>query len=141
MYANSLTGQNGNFFWYPNTASSQPGLKNKYILSVDNDGHLQLASNLPPYSDKFDAYVNTASSGSLWLQFATKASVDSSISGGSPFSRIKACVDSVTGELHLAAAGRTQILYCGVQLWLSNNMGADRGACTQMFPLIVPEPA
>jgi hypothetical protein len=101
-----------------------------------------LAYNVPPYNYIYYPFVQTGSTGSLWPQVEPSTNLNNAIANGAAVSKIKACVDSVTGELHLDAAGRTQILYCGVQLWMSNNLGADinRGGCTQMFPITVPEP-
>jgi hypothetical protein len=55
--------------------------------------------------------------------------------------RVRGCVNSVTGELTIEAAGRTNILYCGAQLWISAGAGEDinRGSpCVPMYPKIVP---
>jgi len=66
-------------------------------------------------------------------------SLTSGVNSGS-ISLIKACVNSLTGELTMNAGGRTQMLICGGQLWMSETLGSDinRGGCTQMFPTIVP---
>jgi hypothetical protein len=67
------------------------------------------------------------------------AQVKSQVSLGT-FSYLKGCVNPLTGELTVTAGGRTQMMNCGAQLWMSNNLGVDvnRGGCTQMFPTIQP---
>lgn len=142
MYANTPDYVNGAVIWNANTAATAPTLKNRYIWAIDSAGYLYMAYQTPPYNYIDYAYVNTATSGSVWPQVARQTVVENSIANGASVSKIKACVDSVTGELHLNAAGRTQILWCGAQMWMSNTLGSDinRGECTQMFPTIVPEP-
>jgi hypothetical protein len=56
------------------------------------------------------------------------------------YAYLKGCVDPLTGELTVNAGGRTQMMNCGSQLWMSNTLGVgvNRGGCTQMFPTLQP---
>jgi len=101
---------------------------------------LNLAYNVPPYSFKYYAYMSTASSGSNWPQVNTEAAVRAQVNNGAAIAFVKGCVDSITGELKLDAAGRKNILWCGSQMWMSFTMGEDinRGVCNLMKPIIAP---
>ncbi|KAM7185108.1 hypothetical protein V8F33_012617 [Rhypophila sp. PSN 637] len=138
IYANLLNGLTGSITWQAASGSSAASVQNKYIWSLDEEGRLNVAYNVPPYTYKYYAYMSTASPGSNWPQVNTEASVSSQVNGGAPVTYITGCVDSVTGELTLNAAGRTQMMYCGQQLWMSSNLGTDvnRGVCVQMFPKV-----
>jgi hypothetical protein len=141
IYANLLNGLTGGVNWQQASTSTSAAVQNKFIWALDSNGYLGLAYNVPPYSYKYAVYMSTGTPGSNWPQIGTQASVDSSVNNGAPVTKIKGCVNSVTGELTLEAAGRTNILYCGVQLWMSAGAGEDvnRGApCVKMFPKIVP---
>ncbi|OIW31528.1 hypothetical protein CONLIGDRAFT_629205 [Coniochaeta ligniaria NRRL 30616] len=139
IYANLLNGLTGGVTWNALSASTAASVQNKYIWTIDANGHLGLAYNVPPYTYQYVVYMSTASSGSNWPQLGTQASVAASVAAGAAVTYVNACVDSITGELKLDAAGRTQIMYCGQQLWMSSTLGSDvnRGTCVQMFPTIV----
>ncbi|KAK4231506.1 hypothetical protein QBC38DRAFT_224482 [Podospora fimiseda] len=59
--------------------------------------------------------------------------------GNGQIQMVKACVNSITHELTLEAAGRRNIMWCGNQLWLSYGDGSEinRGTCVQFFPKAV----
>lgn len=139
IYANLLNGLTGGLTWNLASTSTSTSVQNKYIWAIDAAGHLGLAYNVPPYSYKYTVYMSTASSGSNWPQVNTKTAVDAQVAAGAAVTYVNACVDGLTGELKLNAAGRTQILWCGQQLWMSNTLGSDinRGTCVQMFPTVV----
>jgi hypothetical protein len=126
--------------WSGASTSTSPSVQNKYIWALDSQSRLYLAYNVPPYTYTYYAYMVNSGSGSNWPQVGTQSSVASQIAAGGLVSYITGCVNSLTGQLELNAAGRTQILWCGQQLWMSNNLGSDinRGVCEQMFPTIVP---
>ncbi|KAM7220282.1 hypothetical protein V8F06_004248 [Rhypophila decipiens] len=138
IYANLLNGLTGGITWQAALSSTSASVQNKYIWTLDEEGRLNVAYNVPPYTYKYYAYMSTASSGSNWPQVNTEASVRSQVNAGQAVTYITGCVDSVTGELTLNAAGRTQIMWCGQQLWMSSNLGTDinRGVCVQMFPKV-----
>ncbi|KAK4215481.1 hypothetical protein QBC37DRAFT_458698 [Rhypophila decipiens] len=138
IYANLLNGLTGGITWQAASSSTSASFQNKYIWALDEEGRLNVAYNVPPYTYKYYAYMSTASSGSNWPQVNTETSVRSQVNAGQAVTYITGCVDSVTGELTLNAAGRTQILWCGQQLWMSSNLGTDinRGVCVQMFPKV-----
>ncbi|KAK3898757.1 hypothetical protein C8A05DRAFT_37646 [Staphylotrichum tortipilum] len=139
FYANMLNALSGGLNWTPGTTSTSPSAKNKYIFKIDADGYLALGLNLPPYTFDYIVYMSTASAtGSNWPQVGTRASVENSIALGGKVTKLKGCVNSVTGELTLDAAGRTNILYCGAQVWMSFGAGEDinRGTCVKMFPKV-----
>ncbi|KAK1833516.1 hypothetical protein QBC39DRAFT_346218 [Podospora conica] len=140
MYANLMTGLTGGLTWQPASASTAASVQNKFIWALDSQGYLNLAYNVPPYTYKYYAYMSTSSSGSNWPQVNTEASVRASVNAGAA-TMIKGCVDSITGELHLDAAGRKNILWCGNQLWMSYGLGEDinRGTCNLMKPIIAPQ--
>jgi len=134
---NCLSGSLG---WNYAPTSTLPRIRNEFIFKIDDDGYLVLAYNIPPYSYNYAVYVSTRSdTGSNWPQVGVKASIDANIANGIKVARVKGCVNSVTGELTLDAAGRTNILFCGWQAWMSFGAGDDvnRGAaCVKMFPKV-----
>ncbi|KAK3326050.1 hypothetical protein B0H66DRAFT_616880 [Apodospora peruviana] len=139
IYANLLNGLTGGLTWNAASASTAAAVQNKYIWALDAAGRLNVAYNVPPYTYKYYAYMSTATQGSNWPQVNTEASVASQVNSGAAVTYLVGCVDSVTGELTLNAAGRTHILYCGSQLWMSyTSTGEDsgRGTCTEMFPRV-----
>ncbi|KAK3935089.1 hypothetical protein QBC46DRAFT_58518 [Diplogelasinospora grovesii] len=130
----------GTLLWTSASTSTSTAVQQKYIWSIDANGYLYLANKVSPWTYTFYAYVSTAASGSSELAFvASYTTISNTIAAGGAVSFIQACVDSNTGEITMNAAGRTQILYCGVQLWMSSNGGSDinRGGCTEMFPTAV----
>ncbi|KAG7291304.1 hypothetical protein NEMBOFW57_001317 [Staphylotrichum longicolle] len=138
MYASLVNGITGGITWQQASSSTAAAIQNKYIWGLDSNGYLTVAYNIPPYTYKYYAYMSTGAPGSNWPQIGTEASVTNSINAGAKMTRIKGCVNSVTGELTLDAAGRTNILYCGQQLWMSAGAGEDinRGTCIKMFPKV-----
>ncbi|GAB1314511.1 hypothetical protein MFIFM68171_04721 [Madurella fahalii] len=139
IYANMLNGLTGGVIWQAGTSSTSASVRNKYVWGVDSEGYLKVANPIPPYSYEYVAYFTTTMSGSRWLQVNTRQSVENAIANGGSISKVKACADSVTGELMLDAAGRKNILWCGSQLWMSAGDGSDinRGECSQIFPKAV----
>ncbi|KAK4129916.1 hypothetical protein BT67DRAFT_446204 [Trichocladium antarcticum] len=140
IYANLLNGLTGGITWQAASTSTAASAQNKYIWAINSFGYLVLANNVPPYSYQYAAYTSTSAGGSNWPQVNTEASVASQILNGAKIARIKGCINSITGELTLDAAGRTNILWCGQQLWMSYGGGEDinRGVCTKMYPKAVP---
>jgi hypothetical protein len=139
IYANMLNALSGGMTWNTLSTSGSASIQNKYIWALDSDGYLGLAYNIPPYTYKYSAYMSTASSGSNWPQLNTAQAVNAAVSNGGAVTKIRGCVNSLTGELTLDAAGRTNILFCGQQLWMSAGDGADvnRGApCVKMTPMV-----
>jgi hypothetical protein len=139
IYANMLNGLHGGITWNTLFTSGAAAIQNRYIWALDSDGYLGLAYNIPPYTTKYTAYMSTASPGSNWPQVNTAQAVNAQVANGAPTTKIRGCVNSVTGELTLDAAGRTNILFCGQQLWMSAGDGADinRGApCVKMTPIV-----
>ncbi|CAP65083.1 uncharacterized protein PODANS_5_6710 [Podospora anserina S mat+] len=139
IYANLLNGLTGGISWQGPSSSTAASVQNKYIWSIDQNGYLGLAYNVPPYTYSYTAYMSTASPGSNWPQVNTASSVDAQIAGGAAISKIKGCINSLTGELTLSVAGRKNILWCGQQMWMSAGLGEDinRGTCIQMFPKVI----
>ncbi|KAM7198737.1 hypothetical protein V8F20_006052 [Naviculisporaceae sp. PSN 640] len=139
IYANLLNGLTGGLTWNAASSSTAAGVQNKYIWALDEAGRLNVAYNVPPYTYKYYAYMSTASAGSNWPQVMTESVVAAQVNAGAAITYLTGCVDSVTGELTLNAAGRTKILWCGSQLWMSySSTGEDinRGTCVQMFPKV-----
>ncbi|KAK0609939.1 hypothetical protein B0T17DRAFT_621233 [Bombardia bombarda] len=140
LYANMLNALTGGVTWQTATTSTSASVTNKYIWALDTDSNLYLAYNIPPYSYVYYAYVSTATTGSLWPQVNTKTSIESSIKNGGKVEYVKGCVNSATGVISLSAAGRTNMLWCGQQMWMSTGLGEDvnrGGACTLMKPSFV----
>lgn len=138
IFANA-NGATGSLNWnLLSDVGTNPILTNRYIWTINN-GHLALAYTAAPYD--YAVFVATsASSGSLVPRLGISSSVESQMAAGLPLAFVNACVDTATGELQLDAVGRTQILWCGGQVWLSNTLGSDivgRGTCVQMFPTVV----
>ncbi|KAK5661349.1 hypothetical protein OQA88_11245 [Cercophora sp. LCS_1] len=126
VYANMLNGLSGGVNLQPGTVSTSPSIVNKYIWALDEQGRLNLAYTIPPYTYKYYAYVATASDGSLWPQIGTESSVASSVAASANSAYLTGCVDSVTGVLKLETiGGRGNILYCGNQMWISVGAGED----------------
>lgn len=142
LYANMVNGLVGGLNWNVGSLSTSPNIQSKYLYKVDADGYLALAYNIPPYTYEYVAYISpptTSAEASAWPQMITRASGEAQIANGGRIAKIKACVNSVTGELTLDAAGRKNILYCGGQLWMAFGDGADvnRGApCVKMYPKV-----
>jgi hypothetical protein len=136
MYANLLNGLTGGFNWQVGSTSTASSIQNRYIWSLDEQGRLYLANNVPPYNYNYYAYMSTYSSGSNWPQIGTQQSVAAQIANGASITYLTGCVDSVTGELTLNAGGRTHILWCGAQMWMSYSKGEDinRGTCIEVHP-------
>jgi len=139
IYANLLNGLTGGLTWTQPSSSLSAAVQNKYVWALDDAGRLNLAYNVPPYTYKYYAYMSTASPGSNWPQVGTAASVASMVNAGAAVAYVTGCVDSLTGELTLNAAGRKNMLWCGSQLWMSFGLGEDinRGECVQMFPAVL----
>ncbi|KAK3994815.1 hypothetical protein QBC44DRAFT_340679 [Cladorrhinum sp. PSN332] len=138
MFADVSTGVSGGLTWSSPSTSTSPSVANKYIWALDDDGFLMLAYNIPPYSFKYTAYVQTSSTdSSRWLQVLPAANADSAVKLGIT-QKIKGCVNPDTGELTLEVGGRRNKLYCGTQLWMSNGEGPELnpGTCVFMFPKI-----
>ncbi|KAG7289926.1 hypothetical protein NEMBOFW57_006303 [Staphylotrichum longicolle] len=134
MYAEtsgSPGGVSGSAKWMaPPTSSTNAGDLYKYQWYVDESG--LLAMTYASGTLKLAAWVSTtAAAPSVPLM------VSSSVGSPSIYTRIPACVSSVTGALTLIAAGRTNILMCGQNLYLSSGTGSDTGLpCTRMYPKI-----
>lgn len=140
LYADILTGVSGPLIWDQLSSSTDPVIANRYIWAIDDDGHLGLANAIPPYTYLYSVYVeDTATDGSLFPQLATTTMIAEEIAASQSIAYVNACVDQGTGELQLDGAGRTQILLCEDEVWLSNTLGSDvnRGTCVQMFPTVV----
>lgn len=141
LYANVINGLSGGANWMAGSTSTSPSVQNKFNLAVDSEGHLYLHDSIPPYTGYiFYFYTTTGSARSDWPQLAHKQNLDTVIANGGKYSKLKACVNSVTGELTVEdSMGRKNMLWCGQQLWLSATLGEDinRGVCSQMFPKAV----
>ncbi|KAJ4374711.1 hypothetical protein N0V85_009048 [Neurospora sp. IMI 360204] len=141
MYANMLPNAvSGGLTWQPGSTNPSPAIQPRYNLALDSEGSLYLHDRIAPYTYTYYVYISTLSSGSQWPQIATKQAVENQIAQGGKVSKIKGCVNSVTGELTLQdSIGRKNIFWCGQQVWLSAGLGEDinRGVCTQQFPHVV----
>ncbi|KAK3947473.1 hypothetical protein QBC32DRAFT_84151 [Pseudoneurospora amorphoporcata] len=140
MYANMLNALTGGLIWNAGSTSTSQSVQSRYNLAIDSEGYLYLHDKIAPYTYTYYLYVSTSNSGSSWPQINTKDAVNNMIANGSKISKIKGCVNSVTGELTVQdSLGRSNILYCGVQVWLSSTLGEDvnRGGCYQQFPKVV----
>jgi len=141
--ANMANGLVVGLTWSLGSSSIVPNIQNRFLFKVDADGYLALAYNIPPYPYEYVVYIPTSSTtaeGSILLRAATRASVDAQIANGGKIAKVKACVNSVTGELTLDAAGRKNILYCDGQPWMAFGDGADvnRGSpCVKMYPKVL----
>ncbi|KAK4097455.1 hypothetical protein N658DRAFT_518641 [Parathielavia hyrcaniae] len=140
MYANPLNGLTGGMAWNALSTSAQSSIQNRYIFTIDSSGRLLLAYNIPPYTYKYAVYVSTVTTGSMWPQFGVETTLQSQKVNGALIDWVYGAVDPVTKRLYLNAAGRKNILWCGVQLWMSTGTGEDiqRGECTVMHPIILP---
>ncbi|KAG7293192.1 hypothetical protein NEMBOFW57_003238 [Staphylotrichum longicolle] len=138
MYADILNGVVGPLMWKPDSPSPVLNIKNKYIWKLDADGSLALASNIPPFTVNYLAYVSTTTAAaSLWVQVQPRADVESLVASGYGV-KLKGCVDPATGELTLDVNGRKNILWSVGQFYVSSGDGSDlrRGECTKMHPKI-----
>lgn len=111
----------------------------RYTWALDSDSNLYLALKINYYPYTYYPYVSSTGTGSMLAVVGQAASVQTLVNTGT-YAYLKGCVDPVTGEFTVNASGRTQMMICGLQLWMSNNLGVDvnRGVCTQMFPTIQP---
>lgn len=140
MYANLLNGISGNLNWLFGSTSTSASVQPRYNLALDSEGSLYFHDRVVPYTYTYYVYIGTLNSGSSWLQINDKQAVEGQIAAGAKVSKIKGCVNSVTGELTLQdSLGRKNILICGGQVWLSAGLGEDinRGTCYQQFPHVV----
>ncbi|KAL2129755.1 hypothetical protein VTI74DRAFT_7345 [Chaetomium olivicolor] len=141
IYASLINGVTGGVSCNILYSSTSASIQNKYILTIDSQGRVLLANAIPPYSYKYAMYVSRTTTGSLWPQISPITSVQAAIVNGAQMDRVYGAVDPATNRLYLNAAGRKNILYCGVQMWMSTGAGEDinrGGACTVMYPTIVP---
>ncbi|KAK4129781.1 hypothetical protein N657DRAFT_653067 [Parathielavia appendiculata] len=140
IYANQLNGLTGGISWNALSTNTQSSTQNKYIFTIDGGGRLLLAYNIPPFTYTYAVYVNTATTGSQWPQFGVLSNLQTQKANGAPIDWVYGAVDPLTNRLYLKAAGRKNILWCGVQLWMSTGAGEDinRGGCTVMHPTIAP---
>lgn len=114
----------------PPTSSTNSGDLYKYKWYVDESGFLAMTYSTSTL--KLTAWVSTAATAA-----SVPLGVSSSVGSASIYTKVQACVSSVTGALTLGAAGRTNILMCGQNLYLSSGFGSDTGlACTRMYPKI-----
>jgi hypothetical protein len=140
FYANMLNALTGGLNWQVGSTSTSQSIQPRYNFALDSEGSLYLHDRIAPYTYTYYVYISTANSGSNWPQINTKEAVENSIAQGGKISKIKGCVNPVTGELTLQdSVGRKNILYCGAQVWLSAGLGEDvnRGGCYQQFPHVV----
>jgi len=135
LYDSQTNVATGNILW----GGYSPGLYPRYTWALDSDSSLYLALKINGYPYTYYPYVSATGTGSVIAVVENAAQVKSQVSLGT-FSYLKGCVNPLTGELTVTAGGRTQMMNCGAQLWMSNNLGVDvnRGGCTQMFPTIQP---
>ena len=102
---------------------------------LDSEGYLMFRNTA--------AYISTTNPGTVRAQCIDKNILQNLIRDRpDAYSRIKGCVNSVTGELTLSAKGRTNILQCdgsyGSSLMMSSGHGEDvsQGSCIQVFPQV-----
>jgi hypothetical protein len=146
MYANVVNQLSGGLNWQAGSTSTSPAVQPKYNLAVDSQGYLYLHDKIAPYPMyTYYLYISTNTAGSQWPQINNQSAIESSIANGGKISKIKGCVNSVTGQLTMQdSLGRSNILYCGAQVWLSSGLGEDvnRGGCYQQFPqAVAPYPS
>jgi hypothetical protein len=114
---------------------------NEFTWKLDSNGNLMLPGKIPPYvAYTYYAYIYQSSGTStVWPQLQPTVEGNGGVnSGGEAY--IQGCINSLTYELTLNAAQRTQILDCGGELWLSyTNLGSDLTGrpCTQVFPTVI----
>ncbi|KAK4039372.1 hypothetical protein C8A01DRAFT_36670 [Parachaetomium inaequale] len=141
LYANMINAVTGGIAWQLPSSSTSPAVRNKFVWKLDADGYLVLAYNVPPYAYEYVAYVGFSNNyGTIWPQVGPRVNVENSIrQRPDVYAKIKGCVNSETGELSLNAAGRTNILWCGAQMWMSFGAGEDinRGTCVKMYPKVI----
>ncbi|KAK3502313.1 hypothetical protein B0T13DRAFT_165297 [Neurospora crassa] len=140
MYTNLMNDLVGGINWQAGSTSTSQSIQPRYNFALDSEGSLYLHDRIAPYTYTYYVYIPITNSGSQWPQVNTKESIEYAITQGSRISKIKGCVNPVTGELTLQdSIGRKNILYCGAQLWLSAGLGEDinRGGCVQQFPKVV----
>ncbi len=120
-------------------AGYNPGAYPRYTWALDSDSNLYLALKINGYPYTYYPYVSATGTGSALAVVAQAATVKNFVNSGNS-AYLKGCVNPLTGKLTVTAGGRTQMMNCGAQLWMSNNLGVDvnRGGCTQMFPTIQP---
>jgi hypothetical protein len=106
-------------------------------MALDSNSNLCLPLKINGYPYTYYPYVSSTGKGSVLAFVGQATTVKNLVSSGNG-AHLKGCVDPVTGELTVNAGGRTQMMNCGSQLWMSNNLGVDvnRGGYTQMFPTI-----
>jgi hypothetical protein len=140
IYANPLNERTGGVSWNSLSSSPSPSQQNRYIWTIDSQGRVLLANPIPPHTFTLAMFISTATAGSQWPQFAVFDTIQSQIANGARIDWVYGAVDPVTNRLYLNAGGRKNILWCGVQLWMSTGKGEDvqRGVCTVMHPIIVP---
>lgn len=109
--------------------------QNAFIWRFDTNGNLLVANKIS--NVEFAAYVPNRDINTDWPQLAPKTNVESNTARGS-WVQIKGCVDSVTGELRLSAKGRPNMLWCGMQMWMSFTNGEEinRGVCERMYTIV-----
>lgn len=125
--------QTGDALWEPYNAGNAV----KYTFAFDADGYLFLPGMIPPFTTMtYYMYAGLGTSGSLFPQIASQAIVAAGVAAGVR-AYITGCVNSVTGALTLSTAGRSEILWCSGELWMSNNEGSDVGGrqCVEVFPI------
>ena len=125
--------------WQAETPNAYAGIQNKYIWALDANNNLVLANAVPPFPWQYMAYVYYNTPNSVFPQIFQASWVLNSINAGQSIATVKGCIDPVTGKLTLNAAGRTNILFSGWEMWLSYDIGSDlgsRGINLQMFPTV-----
>jgi hypothetical protein len=143
MWADLIIGS-GMLNWRASTTSTNAVALGPYVWALDSDGYLYLAYKNPPYisSIYYVCVVSSSSTAGLWPRLDSQNYVDSVVAAyPGTFDKVKGCIDSVTGALTLSALGRTNILWCGVELWFSFGNGSEigRGVCTKMHPKAIAQ--
>ncbi len=132
---NGMSGIYGSAQWVANATAT--GGPDRRRFHIDASGNVNFRTS----SLVTTLYINTASAGntlSVRPQLILESQFDYYVGIGQPYARLKGCADPATGELLLTIAGRTNILYCSGQFWMSSGSGSDTGlSCVRAFPKLV----
>jgi hypothetical protein len=92
---------------------------------LDAGGYLELAQVLDSQTSILVPYINLSdTAASVVLTTKAKSNVLAGVEAGT-YARVQGCIDPVTKKVSLSGAGRSNLLACGNDAYLSSGSGSD----------------
>lgn len=117
--------------------STEYMVTNRFNWKIDSNGYLEMPYSIIASGLPVSPHINlpVATVGRAQVLMTLSSNVDFGVSYGVA-ARIKACVNPVTGELALEAAGLTKLLQCNGLLYLAPASSPLPSGCVAMHPKV-----